>query len=160
MNDIAIRVENCILSRVEGLSKLYPAVAPRACPESSEGARHLGRAQQRHDTPSTRLRTRLRDALVTTFKRSNVAAFRRSLGRSRMSPSTSSRARSSAHLLRLPAGQVQGVPSTELRTGIGRNGAGTLAPALRRQPYPAQPGMQVNRRSFRLPIADRRSGQG
>ena len=34
MTDIAIRVEN--------LSKLYPAVAPRA--------RHLGRAQQRHDT--------------------------------------------------------------------------------------------------------------
>ncbi len=45
MSDIAIRVENCILSAdlwsgAEGLSKLY----------------HLGRAQQRHDT--------LRDALV------------------------------------------------------------------------------------------------
>ena len=44
MSDIAIRVENYILSGVEGLSKFYPAVAPRACPESSEGARHLGRA--------------------------------------------------------------------------------------------------------------------
>ncbi len=47
MSDIAIRVENCILSRVEGLSKRY----------------HIGRAQQRHDT--------LRDALVSTFKRFN-----------------------------------------------------------------------------------------
>jgi hypothetical protein len=74
-SDIAIRVENYILSAVEGyilsadlwsgaegLGKLYPAVAPRA--------RHIGRAQQRHDTPSTRLRaaspwdrTRLRDAI-------------------------------------------------------------------------------------------------
>ena len=159
MSDIAIRVDHpcavpqgCFAKPGRSMSKLYPVVAPRACPECSEGARNQCIAQQRHDT--------LRDALVTTFKRSNVAAFRRSLGRSRMSPSTSSRARSSAHLLRLPAGQVQGVPSTELRTGIGRNGAGTLAPALRRQPYPAQPGMQVNRRSFRLPIADRRSGQG
>ena len=43
MSNIAIRVENCILSGAK-LSKLYPAVAPRA--------RHLGRAQQRHDTPS------------------------------------------------------------------------------------------------------------
>ncbi|WP_423224740.1 hypothetical protein [Candidatus Amarolinea aalborgensis] len=43
MSDIAIRVDNCILSRVEGLSKLY----------------HIGRAQERHDTPSTRLRTGL-----------------------------------------------------------------------------------------------------
>ena len=45
MSDIAIRVEN--------LSKLYPAVAPRA--------RHLGRAQQRHDT--------LRDALMDPLTR-------------------------------------------------------------------------------------------
>jgi hypothetical protein len=50
MSDIAIRADH--------LSKLY----------------HLGRAQQRHDTPSTRLRaappwgrTRLRDALVAAF---------------------------------------------------------------------------------------------
>ena len=42
MSDIAIRVDH--------LSKLYPAVAPRA--------RHLGRAQQRHDT--------LWDALVAS----------------------------------------------------------------------------------------------
>jgi hypothetical protein len=40
MSDIAIRVENCILSRVEGLSKRY----------------RIGRAQQRHDT--------LRDAVA------------------------------------------------------------------------------------------------
>jgi len=40
--------------RVENLSKLY----------------HIGRAQQRHDT--------LRDALVSTFKRSNVPTFKRS----------------------------------------------------------------------------------
>jgi len=39
MSNIAIRVENCILTRVEELSKLY----------------HIGRAQQRHDT--------LRDAI-------------------------------------------------------------------------------------------------
>jgi len=40
-----------IAIRVENLSKLY----------------HIGRAQQRHDT--------LRDALVSTFKRSNVQTF-------------------------------------------------------------------------------------
>ena len=67
------------------MSKLYPAVSPGACPECSEGARHLGRAQsragdsprsQRHDTPSIRLRaaplwgrTRLRDALVVALPR-------------------------------------------------------------------------------------------
>ena len=64
MTDIAIRVENCILSTsttlsvdsVEGLSKLY----------------HIGRAQGSHDTTSTRLSAGLRDALVSTFKRSNV----------------------------------------------------------------------------------------
>jgi hypothetical protein len=64
MTDIAIRVENCILSTsttlsvdsVEGLSKLY----------------HIGRAQGRHDTTSTRLSAGLRAALVSTFKRSNV----------------------------------------------------------------------------------------
>ena len=48
MNDIAIRVEN--------LSKLYPSALP--------GASHIGRARQRHDT--------LRDAIVSTFKRSNA----------------------------------------------------------------------------------------
>jgi len=48
MTDIAIRVEN--------LGKMY----------------HIGRAKQRHDTPSARLRTGLRDAIVSTFKRSNV----------------------------------------------------------------------------------------
>jgi len=72
MTDIAIRVENCILSGVEGLSKLYPAVAPRACPESSEGARHLGRAQQRHDT--------LRDALVAVFRRQASGVRRQASG--------------------------------------------------------------------------------
>jgi hypothetical protein len=61
MSDIALRVENSILrpllsvskarvegyilSGVEGLSKLYPSTRLRAG--------HLGRAQQRHDTPST-----------------------------------------------------------------------------------------------------------
>jgi len=53
MPDIAIRVEN--------ISKLYPAVAPRACSERSEGARHIGAHQQRHDT--------LRDALVSALPR-------------------------------------------------------------------------------------------
>jgi hypothetical protein len=92
MSDIAIRVENCIQSGgrqpgVEGLSKHYPAVAPRACPECNEGARHLGRAQsragdslrsQRHDTPSTRLRTRLRDALSSVFSRQSSVISRQS----------------------------------------------------------------------------------
>ena len=45
MTDIAIRVEN--------LSKLYPAVAPRA--------RHIGARKQRHDT--------LSDALSSVFSR-------------------------------------------------------------------------------------------
>ena len=52
MSDIAIRVEN--------LSKLYPAVAPRA--------RHLGRAQQRHDT--------LRDELLSVFSRQSSVVSR------------------------------------------------------------------------------------
>jgi lipopolysaccharide transport system ATP-binding protein len=43
-----------IAIRVENLSKRY----------------HIGRAQQRHDT--------LRDAIVSTFKRSNVPTFQRS----------------------------------------------------------------------------------
>jgi len=72
MSDIAIRVENCILSgvegyilsRAEGLSKLYPALSPRACPERSEGACHIGQLQQRHDTTSTRLSAGLRDAIA------------------------------------------------------------------------------------------------
>jgi hypothetical protein len=76
MSDIAIRVENCILSGgrqpgVEGLSKLYPAVAPRA--------RHLGGAQsragdslgsQRHDT--------LRGALASVFSRQSSVGSRQS----------------------------------------------------------------------------------
>jgi len=48
MTDIAIRVENYILRRVEGLSKLY----------------RIGRAQQRHDTSSTRLSAGLRDSIA------------------------------------------------------------------------------------------------
>ena len=54
MTDIAIRVEN--------LSKLYT----------------IGRAQQRHDTTSTRLSAGLRDALVAAFQRSHVQALERS----------------------------------------------------------------------------------
>jgi lipopolysaccharide transport system ATP-binding protein len=99
MSDIAIRVDH--------LSKLYPAVAPRA--------RHLGRAQQRHDTPSTRLRTRLRDAIVSTFKRSNVSTFQRSNEDLWALKDVS---------FDVKQGEVVGIPSTELRTGIGRNGAG------------------------------------
>jgi lipopolysaccharide transport system ATP-binding protein len=118
MSDIAIRVDH--------LSKLYPAVAPRA--------RHLGRAQQRHDT--------LRDAIVSTFKRSNVATFQRSNEDLWALKDVS---------FEVKQGEVVGTlaPAVARRASagvIGRNGAGTLAPALRRQPYPAQPGMQVNRR--------------
>jgi len=54
MPNIAIRVENYILSGVEGLSKLY----------------HLGRAQQRHDT--------LRDALSSVFSRQSSVDSRQS----------------------------------------------------------------------------------
>ena len=50
MTDIAIRVDH--------LSKLYPAVAPRA--------RHLGRAQQRHDTLRDAMRFRRRYTLTET----------------------------------------------------------------------------------------------
>ena len=61
MTDIAIRVENyilsqaegCILSQAEGLSKLY----------------HICRAQGRHDTTSTRLSAGLRAALVNALPR-------------------------------------------------------------------------------------------
>ena len=67
MSDIAIRVDL--------LSKLYPAVAPRACPESREGARHLG-------PPSSAMtRCATRCFLVGTFQRCNVPTFQRgSLG--------------------------------------------------------------------------------
>ena len=224
MSDIAIRVENCILrpllssskGRVEGLSKLYPAVSPRA--------RHLGRAQsragdsprsQRHDTPSTRLReaslwdrTRLRDTwwplCHESFDPASRTAFRPvPVGQDRFhefhgavriirlirpkvrgkkkvvirpirpkirgkksedlwalrdvsfEACPAPKGRCAEPSRRVKQGEVVGIPSTRLRTGIGRNGAGTLAPALRRQPYPAQPGMQVNRRSLR-----RSSGQG
>ena len=70
MPDIAIRVDHpcavpqgCCAKPGRSMSKLYPAVAPGACPESSEGARHLGRAQQRHDT----LRDALMDPLTTNY---------------------------------------------------------------------------------------------
>jgi hypothetical protein len=77
-SDIAIRVDHCILSGVEGLSKLY----------------HLGRAQsragdslrsQRHDTTSTGLRgaplwgsASLRDALSSVFSRQSSVGSRQS----------------------------------------------------------------------------------
>jgi hypothetical protein len=54
MSDTAIRVEN--------LSKFY----------------RIGRAQQRHDTPSTGLRTGLRDALTATLQRFRLPIFPRS----------------------------------------------------------------------------------
>jgi len=54
MSDTAIRVEN--------LSKRY----------------RIGRAQQRHDTPSTELRTGLRDALTATLQRFRLPIFPRS----------------------------------------------------------------------------------
>jgi hypothetical protein len=69
MTDLAIRVENCILSGVEGLSKLYPSTLLRACPECNEGAGHIGRGQQRHDTTSTRLSAGLHDALTDFLPR-------------------------------------------------------------------------------------------
>ena len=91
MSDIAIRVDHYILSSAEGyilssaegyilsadlwsgaegLSKLYPAVAPRACPECSEGARHLGRAQSRAgDSLRSQRHATLRNALVNALPR-------------------------------------------------------------------------------------------
>ena len=113
MSDIAIRVDH--------LSKLYPAVAPRA--------RHLGRAQQRHDTPSTRLRTRLRDAIVGTFKRANVGTLERSEDLWVLKDVSFEACPEPGR--RVKQGEVVGIPSTRLReaslwdrTGIGRNGAG------------------------------------
>jgi len=82
MTDIAIRVENCILSRVEGLSKLY----------------RIGRAQQRHDT--------LRDALVSTFQRSNVPTFKRLKILSRITGPTGGRAET--RINRLTPAHAQG----------------------------------------------------
>ena len=132
MNNIAIRVEH--------LSKLYPAVAPRA--------RHLGRAQQRHDTPSTRLRTRLRDALAAVFSRQSPGDRRRETGLADPRPLTpdnsllwalkdvsfeacpeSDRRVQQGEVVGTLAPAVArrasaGVPSTRLRTGIGRNGTG------------------------------------
>jgi len=62
MTDIAIRVDHPCAEPGRSMSKLYPAVAPRA--------RHLGRAQQRHDT--------LRDALVAVVSRQS-SVFSRQL---------------------------------------------------------------------------------
>jgi hypothetical protein len=149
MSDIAIRVENCILSRVEGLSKLYPSTRLRAG--------HIGRAQQRHDT--------LRDALVSSLPRilrpgsGQVPRIARK-GKDNSSNSShswqkegsnSSNSRNSWQEStdlwalrdvsfeacpecnrRVQRGEVVGVPSTKftlsavevLRAGIGRNGAG------------------------------------
>jgi hypothetical protein len=83
-----------IAIRIDRMSKLYPAVSPRACPECSEGARHLGRAQsragdslrsQRHDTTLTVLRgaplwgsAGLRDALSSVFSRQSSVGSRKS----------------------------------------------------------------------------------
>jgi hypothetical protein len=54
MTDIAIRVDH--------LSKLY----------------HIGRARQRHDTPSAELRTGLRDVLSSVFSRQSSVFSRQS----------------------------------------------------------------------------------
>jgi lipopolysaccharide transport system ATP-binding protein len=119
MSDLAICVENCILShrdaarsRAEGLSKPY----------------HIGRGQQRHDTTSTRLRTGLRDALTAVFRR-----------QASLTPDPRPLAPDDTDLWalrdvsfaacpecnrRAQRGEVVGIPATELRTGIGRNGAG------------------------------------
>jgi lipopolysaccharide transport system ATP-binding protein len=115
MNDIAIRVDH--------LSKLYPAVAPRA--------RHLGRAQQRHDT--------LRDAIVSTFKRSNVPTFQRSNEDLWALKDVS---------FEVKQGEVVGIPSTRLRTGIGRNGAGksTLLKILSRITEPTSGRAEIHGR--------------
>ncbi len=122
MSDLAIRVENYILSRVEGLSKLYPSTGLRAG--------RIGRAQQRHDTTSTRLSACLCDALVSTFKRSNSPTLEHSdeLWALR---DVSFEACPECNR-RVKRGELVGVPSAEftlsavevLRAGIGRNGAG------------------------------------
>jgi ABC-type polysaccharide/polyol phosphate transport system ATPase subunit len=127
MTDLAIRVEN--------LSKLYT----------------IGRAQQRHDTPSTRLRTGLRDALVNALPRILRPGSGQVPRISRKGNANSSNSRNSwqeeTNLWalkdvsfeacpecnrRVQRGEVVGVPSTKftlsavevLRAGIGRNGAG------------------------------------
>jgi len=79
-----------IAIRVENLSKLYT----------------IGRAQQRHDT--------LRDALVATFKRSNVPTLERSDELWALHDVS----------FEVQRGEVVGIPSAELRAGFGRNGAG------------------------------------
>ena len=108
MSDIAIRVEN--------LSKLY----------------YIGRAQERHDT----LRDSIADfrlRILDSFRRSNPAA------RDASSPQSPIRNPQAEDLWalkdvsfeacpecnrRVQRGEVVGVPSAELRAGIGRNGAG------------------------------------
>jgi lipopolysaccharide transport system ATP-binding protein len=113
MTDIAIRVEN--------LSKLYT----------------IGRAQQRHDTPSTRLRAGLRDALVNALPRILRPGSGQVPRISRKGNDNSSNSRNSWQeetnlwalrdvSFEVKRGDVVGVPSTELRAGIGRNGAGKM----------------------------------
>jgi hypothetical protein len=69
MTDLAIRVDHSCPEPGRRMSKLY----------------HIGRAQQRHDTPSTELRTGLRDVLSSVFSRQSSGRSSQSSGRSSQS---------------------------------------------------------------------------
>ena len=124
MTDIAIRAEN--------LSKLYT----------------IGRAQQRHDTTSTRLSAGLRDALVAAFQRSHVQALERSdeLGALRdvsfeACPEHFDCAQYKPSR-RMQRGEVVGI--------IGRNGAGNPRNNTRAREHPAEDPLLHHRADQRL----------
>ena len=98
------------------MSKLYPAVAPRA--------RHLGRAQQRHDT--------LRDALMDPLTR----ITRREKNNSANSDNSCQKPED---LWALKDVSFEACPERSEGTGLGRNSAGksTLLKILSRITEPA-----------------------
>ncbi len=104
------RVDPCILSRVEGLSKRYPSTQLRA------GA--IGALQQRHDTTSARLSARLRET-ISDFRLRIADSFRRTNPQSAIHNSQSEDLWALRDVsFEVQRGEAVGVPSTWLRARL------------------------------------------